>query len=407
MGCSGFVNQLESNILNQKRELFFGNKKDVYCKENVKLELINSNESSQDFFASFIQDKSERYQFKFIDKAVLWSLYQLNLRPDISTPTSKLQVFLKLNGTDEYFHFFSKAEDTFPNFFGLESLLKKYNSKYTLYTLAKIADAQFKSHYKVSKQFEDFLYTNREKIREIPIFRKYFFRGDETLRENENISAYPLTKIYQLYQKKKRAKEYQISQKLFAYDKTKRFKSYCNYDMNMYSNSIYLIHKTFIKSNLFGIKEGTNFMLVSTSQDLGEINSLNSTPFFKGRSQSRSAAFCKFDFNSKQNIWMTSTESRDPGQHLYHLIEYGIEKVKSIEDLDQIMRFSRHLFLENPHRLIIESKRSSQEQLDRILKIDIPIYNANQLGKVWGYYSTRGQHKFIIDDRGKGVISCK
>jgi hypothetical protein len=361
----------------------------------------------QDFFSGFIQEKAKRYQFKFIDKAVLWSLYQFNLRPDTSSPSSKLQIFLKINGKDEYFHFFSKAEDTFPTLYGLEALLKKYNSKYSLYTLAKIADAQFKNHYKVSKNFEDFLYNNREELRKNSTFKRYFFRGDETLRENENISAYALTNIIRLYQQKKKNKDYQLSQKLFSYDKSIRFKSQCNYDMNMYSNSIYLIHKDFIKSHLFGIKDGTNFLLASTSQDLGALTQLNNSPFFKGRSQSRSAAFCKFNFEKDQNIWMTSTESRDPGQHLYHLIEYGIEKVKTIEDLDQIMRFSRHLFLENPHRLIIESKRSSQEQLDRILKIDIPIYNANQLGKVWGFYSTRGLHKFIIDDRGKGEVSCK
>jgi hypothetical protein len=46
ISCSGFVNQIESDILTQKRELFFGNKKDVYCKQSVKLELINANRPS-------------------------------------------------------------------------------------------------------------------------------------------------------------------------------------------------------------------------------------------------------------------------------------------------------------------------------------------------------------------------
>jgi len=405
--CSGFINQIEDNILNQKQDVYFGNKKKVFCKEAAKVELISANPYSQKFFHAYLNQFSEKYRFSFIDKSVLWSLYQFNLRPDINSPSSKLQIFIEDKGKDEYYHFFSKSPGAYPSLFGLEYLLKKYNSKYGLIDLVRIVDREFRNHYKVSKNFEDFLFENKNKLSLIPIFKEKYFRGDDTLRENENISPYRLFELVRRYQKTKSKINYQTSNKLFEYDKNKSFKSLCNYNMNMYSNSIYLIHKSFIKSHLYGIKEKNNFFFASNSQEMLDLKSLDNTSFFEGSSQSRSAAFCKFSFNSNQQTWMASTQSRDPGQHLYHLIEYGVEKVNSLEDLDQIMRFSRHLFLENPHRLIIESKRSSKDQLNRILKIDIPIYNSNQLGKVWGFYSSPKQKGFIIDDRGKGNIDCK
>ena len=404
--CSAFINQLDENILTQEKEFYYGNKKQLTCENKSKLEIINSNINSQKVFANALKGPLKAYKFTFIEKLVLWSFYQFNLRPDIHSPSAKLQIIVNYGNDDKYFHFFSKEIDAYPTLYGLEYLLNTYKSRYSLITIAKIVDDFFKNTYTVSKGFETFLNKNSQALITKSPFRSRFFRGDETLKENENIVPESLLKIVKLYNRTKNKKTYQVSTKLFEYE-SNNLVSRCNYDMTMYNNSIYLIHKDFIKSHLFGLKDRNSYFLASSSQDFSAIESIAGTHFIKGRSLSRSAAFCKFDFKAGQEIWLSSTKSRDPGQHLYHLIEYGINGVESMKELEQIMRFSRHLFLENPHRLIIESKRSSKEQLNRILKIDIPIYNATSLGKIWGHFSSKSNQGFIIDDRESGNILCK
>lgn len=404
--CSAFVNQLDKDLLSQKKEVFFGNAKEVTCKKRSRLEIINSNKYSQETFLTAIESKLKNYRFNFIEKIVLWSLYQFNLRPDTHSPSSKYQIIVRDQGAENYYHFYSKEVNSYPLLYGLDYLLNKYPSRYSLITLARIVDDNFNNNYTVSKNFEDFLSENSSELFENIAFKNRFFRGDESLKENENIIAQDLVKMIKLYTKTKSKIKYNVSQKLFSY-KNDNLNSYCNYDMSMYNNSIYLIHKDFINSHLYGLKDKDNFFLASSSQDFKKIESIAGTHFIQGKSFSRSAAFCKFEFNKGQTIWLSSTKSRDPGQHLYHLIEYGIDGVSNIKELEQIMRFSRHLFLENPHRLIIESKRSSEEQLSRILRIDIPIYNAQSLGKIWGHFQSKTETGFIIDDREAGHLLCR
>ena len=404
--CSAFINQLDKDLLSQEKELYYGNSKRVTCEKKSKIEIMNSNEKSQEVFSEALKTKLRPYSFSFIEKLVVWSLYQFNLRPDLHSPSSKFQVIVNYLGKDNYYHFYSKDNEAYPAMYGLSYLLEKYPSRYSLITLAKIVDDNFKSTYTVSKDFEKFLNLKATLLGQTSPFKNRFFRGDETLKENEYINAQNLVSVVKLFERTKSKKSYQVSEKLFEY-KSNNITSYCNYDMSMYNNSIYLIHKDFIKSHLYGFKESNSYFIASSSQDFNEIKSINGTHFIQGRSLSRSAAFCKFDFKAGQEIWLTSTKSRDPGQHLYHLVEYGIDGVKSLKELEQIMRFSRHLFLENPHRLIIESKRSSEAQLNRILKIDIPIYNAQSLGKIWGHFKSKSDNGFIIDDRESGHLLCR
>lgn len=405
--CSAFIDRLDKNLLNSKQEKYFGNVKEVTCKEKkAPVQLMNSNQKSQEIFLNTLNDSLKNYKFTFVEKLVVWTLFQFNLRPDIQSPSSKLQTVVYYKNKDNYYHFYSKDPNSYASLFGLDYLLKKYPSRFSLLTLGKIVDEKFKNSYLVSKDFENFLIKNQEQLYLKSPFKERFFRGDETLKENENIFAQKLVPLIKLYMKSKSKLKYQVSQKLFEY-KTPQLTSYCNYDMNMYNNSIYLIHKDFINSHLFGMKLNNQYFLASSSQDFSGLESIAGTHFIKGRSLSRSAAFCQFNFQKGQKIWLSSTKSRDPGQHLYHLIEYGIDGVKNISELEQIMRFSRHLFLENPHRLIIESKRSSEQQLDRILKIDIPIYNAQSLGKVWGHFQSPKENSFIIDDRESGHLLCR
>ncbi|MBA2403937.1 MAG: hypothetical protein H0V66_04130, partial [Bdellovibrionales bacterium] len=73
----------------------------------------------------------------------------------------------------------------------------------------------------------------------------------------------------------------------------------------------------------------------------------------------------------------------------------------------KLIRHSRHLFLSDPVRLVIESHRSRTDQIENLLKINLPIYNAEKLGNIWAYTYFNDQGRFIIDDRNVGSYSCK
>ncbi len=104
---------------------------------------------------------------------------------------------------------------------------------------------------------------------------------------------------------------------------------------------------------------------------------------------------------------MFSNQSRDPGQHLFQLIRYGLTEANSFEKIDRLLRQSRYIFLTDPIRLILESNRGTKEQTQRLLKINLPLYNADKLGNIWSFSTFENQSRFIIDDRNSGEFFCK
>jgi hypothetical protein len=159
-------------------------------------------------------------------------------------------------------------------------------------------------------------------------------------------------------------------------------------------------------ANLFGLAKGTSAFMASTSQKMKEIRPINGFPLFQGESKVRSSAVCVIQ-NDGNRIWTFSNQSRDPGQHLFHLVRYGLTRSKSIHEVDKLIRHSRHLFLSDPVRLVIESRRSRSDQIENLLKLNLPIYNADHLGNIWAYSFFDSQSRFIIDDRNVGSFSCK
>jgi hypothetical protein len=127
---------------------------------------------------------------------------------------------------------------------------------------------------------------------------------------------------------------------------------------------------------------------------------------FKGVSKVRSSAVCMME-NQTKRIWTFSNQSRDPGQHLFHLVRYGLPSSKSTQEVSRLIKHSRHLFLSDPVRLVIESARSSKDQIENLLKLNLPIYHAESLGNIWAHTHFSEGDRFIIDGRNPGSFLCK
>ena len=215
-----------------------------------------------------------------------------------------------------------------------------------------------------------------------------------------------LRKVVNEYKKVRHKQDIIINTTLHPFSTTKGEEGNCNYDFNLYANSIFLIDKTLPVSNIFGVSRGKDAFLSSSSQNFTEARPLFGEPLLKGSSKVRSSAICSIK-NKDTKIWTISNESRDPGQHLFHLIRYGLPQASSVAEVDRLFKHSRHLFLADPIRLIIESNRSDKNQIQNLLKLNVPIYHAENLGNIWGYVETKNESRFIKDERNPGDFFCK
>lgn len=404
--CSFFVSKIDTAMVNEKDYLKNIPETPTFCPltDKPKLQLIDTNGSSQSIYHEFSQNNPK---LDMLDHLVLWSLVQISVRPDQSSPSARFQILLQDNGQGQYLDFFSETpEEQFPLLFGLDWILKKHKKKTSLEYYAGILDSQFPHTLKAGKSLETFLLANQEKVKDHPILGPYFIRGTEVLKENERLPTLKYAELIRYYRAREKKQKVIVNNSLTTFTTESGQSGSCNYDFNLYDNSIFLIDRVIPVANLFGLSLGSSAFMISTSQKVENILPINGFPLFLGESKVRSSAVCVIE-NKENRIWTFSNFSRDPGQHLFHLIRYGLARSQSTYEVDKLIRHSRHLFLSDPVRLVIESHRSRSDQIENLLKLNLPIYNAEKLGNIWAWTMFNNQSRFIIDDRNAGSYSCK
>jgi hypothetical protein len=399
--CSFMLNQVEENYgAITSKPVNDQIAKKTYCEESSSLVLFSANKNNQKTFIGFIQKlESKKFKLSSIDLAVLWALAQMSIRPDLNSPTARLTIGYNRGSKARFIDGFS-PKGSYAYFYSLDQLIVKNRNKRRLDQLVKIFDSYYPNSISVSKSLESYLNANKASVSRDQILKRNFMRADETLKENEGLKKIQLNRFFQTF---KAQKSFKLATNLFEYKKTPKLKAYCNYNFKIYEKNEFLISQNPYLANNFGIKINNNSYLFSSTQTYKETKNLRSSPFIKGSSRTRSATFCNIT-EANKNLWMLSHNSRDPGQHLFHLLEYGISPVMKLSKIDELNRFSRHIFLTNPLRLIFESDRGNQGQLEELLKLKIPIYYASELATVTMYHSQSNQ--FLIDDRSTEVLSC-
>jgi hypothetical protein len=405
--CALFVSRIDTPLKKDPELLKNAPETPGFCHfdRKVDFQLVGTSEVSQHAYMEFI--KRINGPLDFLDHFALWNLLQLTIRPDQSSATSRLQVLVNKKEKGYYFDFFSEEnENQYPYLFGIEWVLKKFEKNRSLEYYANLIEKNISNQIKISKDFENFLTKNSAAIKLDQELTPYYFRGSDVLKENETSPRLDYRKVIKLYRAVQKNQKILVNTSLTQFVTEKGSTGSCNYDFNLYDNSIFLIDKTIPVANLYGLSAGKSAFLASSSQKLEKIQSLSGLPLFKGQSKVRSSAVCMIENNSSK-IWAISNQSRDPGQHLFHLVRYGLPSSQTTAEVDKLIRHSRHLFLSDPVRLIIESARSSPEQVENLLKLNLPIYNAEKLGNIWAYTQFKEGSRFIIDDRNPGAFQCQ
>ena len=368
-------------------------------------QLVGSNPAAQQSFNDFLRSNAA-LELDFREKVVLWSLLQVNIRPDLASPTARFQFMSREKGQTQYLDFVTPESEAhaYPFFEGLSHLLKGHPRHRPLAWYARLLDEKFSHEVVAEKMLEQRLRQMSLTIAGNEELRRHFFRGDEVLRESERLSRVRFERLVNEWGKNRRPSPFNDS--LFTYRRTPKLDVRCNYDFTLYDNSIFLIDKDENLGHLFGLTQGDDAFLAVAAQKTTQAQALFSEPVFAGSARVRSSAFCRLKVEEKE-VWVVSNQSRDPGQHVYHLFRYGLSQASKPQDITRLLRHARHMFLSDPLRLVIESARGREEQVQELLKLNVPIYNAHSIGNIWAWARfAPGDGRFFIDDRNPGALFC-
>ena len=405
--CSLFISRIENPVMRDQTLLKKAPVVSGHCgiDKKIDFQLVGTGENSQTVYQELV--KNSKTPLDFMDHFALWNLLQLSVRPDQSSATSRFQILIHKDQKSYYFDFFSEvSEEQYPYLYGIEWILKKFGKNRSLESYAQLLQSSIGQKIKIGKDFETFLIKNIAEIKNDPELAPLYFRGSDVLKENETSPVLNYMRMIRHYRKAQKDQKIIVNTSLTSFVTEKGSTGSCNYDFNLYDNSIFLIDKVIPVANLYGLAKAKSAFLASSSQKLEKITSLKGLPLFKGESKVRSSAVCMIE-NDGSKIWAFSNQSRDPGQHLFHLVRYGLPSSQTTAEVEKLIRHSRHLFLSDPVRLIIESARSSDEQIENLLKLNLPIYNADKLGNIWAYTQFKEGSRFIVDDRNPGAFKCQ
>jgi hypothetical protein len=405
--CSSYLIK-NKNIIKKKDTI------KLHCKGRSNREIIsNYNPAITEYKKILKNSKTNLNNLSIIEEAVLFSLMQMNFRPDITTPTSRLLLIIKQNDQINYYDFDSPnihINDT-PSFLaGLNYILKKYNSKQTLFSLATLIDSTSKFAPTVSFKLGAFVESKKEILSKNATLSKIFFRGDQPLKQGDSIEKINFKQIITLAQKDF-INAFLNQSHLFSYSLDNGLQVKCNHDFNLYKHSIFPITNEDAPANTYGIKNKRNDMFIAISfQNIDSISSYKSSFLIKGKYPIASKALCIVE--KEQSIILSSTKTRDPGQILYNFIELGDKFPETKQELEIMSNFPRHYFLMNPKRMLFETDRATKEQIDNILALRFPIYHQRDIGNISAYtfskeLNVNSKDGFILDPRENASIYCE
>jgi hypothetical protein len=391
ISCSNLIDQIDDNILSEGKSSKRMDTTRTYCKANRSIQLISHSKKNHLPLISFI----EKYNLSFAESIVVLTFTQMNERPDAATPMSTMTAIID----NEYIQIHNNKK--YNLLYSLAHILKKHKAPRSLSYLAFLFDTNFPNNFIVTKEFSEFLYTNRVAIEKNKDLTKFYNRAGETLRENEKV---PKRKVRPLIQKAlKSFKTYKI---------TKEIKSskdiQCNYDIASYRKKNFKIWSDQDNTLTYGLTHKGKTALISLTHNIDFSNQEPNSIFFPGANVVNTPTMCfKNDKRNQKHIWLISSHSRDSAQHLTDLYQEKVFDSISKNEIDKSIRRARVLFLKNPNRSVFESERSYAYQKNELFKLRTPIYNSSSLGGIMSYFKNKKEESFILDDRLNSAITCK
>jgi hypothetical protein len=395
-------------------------KKINYCENNNKYQYICENESIYKNLKSNYSFIFENNKINFIEKSVIFTLIEMSRRPDNFSPFSRLQIYLKYEGKSYYYDFRPKNLEDYTlmtSLKALDYLVTKFLKQKTLLRIASDLDSIAPKENAVSADLESFLRENKSLIANNEALSSNFIKGDDVLSKFETFNRINFKNLIQTFNNSlsKNDSAFEFNNSNFtlnnSLNETPLIK--CNFNLSEEnSQNDQLIDANKNKSHVVGFSENNNYFLAVSSSSLTyPLETVSQLSYFlKAKPSLVAIPMCEVKSNSKEII-LFSNDGRNHTQHLQHLNSYGLSQIDNNSSLNDMLSFSRHLFLSNPERILYESKKGRKAQLDFFLEMNFPIYHVEQLGNIFGFANFSNQSKTVgsihIDQRNKVELWCK
>ncbi len=158
-----------------------------FCSEKTKYQFLTEDEATQKFYKS-LEVKLFQKEISFVQKGIMMALIELIRRPDLISPSSRLQIYMKLENKNYYFDFrpTNLEDDTKYSYTkGLEYLAKNFLAHQNLQSISSLLDSFVPQQILVSQDFENFLNQHRSELQNNELMTSRFFKGDETITRYE------------------------------------------------------------------------------------------------------------------------------------------------------------------------------------------------------------------------------
>lgn len=391
-----------------------------YCEERAAkaITVLGRDKLSVKSFMKFLASIPKKQQFNQIESVIAWSLFQMNQRPDLATPSARFQLLLSQSGKIRYWDFKDSALDNditksihpMSFLYGLESILKTYSPKSSLFSVARRLDKYLPAKTLISQKFARFISVHKRELLQNKLFTKSFFKADEQLHYGESIKTISYFNLIKKYNRLKKNFVDQVSTSNELYDYSlpgtgpQNGQVHCNINIKNYKkNKYHIASDNRERHHPYAIRfPNGDFFLGITSISKSNFKTVLDSYLIESTQDNITPPLCYSQSKKGAHVYL-SFEGRDPGQHLFNFFQYEIHKNSSREELDQYLKFPRHLLLKNPIRLLYESGRASKSNLESMLSKDIPVYHSKSLGEVWLLSPESG---FVVDDRGNAYLSC-
>lgn len=382
------------------------------CEDN-NLKILVSTEEARNNFDKLLNNTAF-YYLTNIEKALSLALIELVRRPDLNSPQANFQFYFGNAKGIQYYHFSNKNTDGLPVIFGIDFLLKKFSKNKNILNLAIELDKILPENLYVDRGLENFIIKNKIEISKSTVLASTFLRGDEPLSRFESFKRANITNLVKYYLKNSQLileKNYQI--KLNQLDYHQNFgnaETSCNFNLVSDQDPINIDLANNDNINYIGLtNKDEAFMASFFSLRNPQINLINDQLFFKSTPSPIELPVCIISNPSLDlKMIISSTEGRSKNQHLKHLMDYEIYNSATINQLNDILNFPRHLFLSNPDRILYESKKGRESQLNFFLSMNFPIYHVEKLGNITGLIKFKNNpiFNFVKDIRNNDKAIC-
>lgn len=397
-GCSSFINLID----NQPDPLPL---KDLRpqasaCNSNNAL-ATHSIDDSQTLNALY-----KKAELSLEEELIMTVLQQMAVRPATTSPWARLQVGITDNkGVWSFYDYYRSGEEK-SLWQGLADLTKRLKLKSMPHYL-NLAQRYLPRSMEIGSPFASYLEKFHQELSSNQSSSP-FFKAGQVLKSGESL---PAPDWRELPKKLKTNNPiHPIKVPAFHSESLTDSKVTCNFDIDLYSKSVYLVRPDpGVNYNAVARIKGKRAFIIITSVELQNPSPVQGeATLLKQKPSKRPVPICLVNHKDGHQLLLTSLKGRDPGQHLYHLLQYNMSDASKINDIQAYLAFPRHQFLYGPARMLYESSRGSNTNLETFLRMDFPIYHSPSLGEVWvwGKFSDQTQG-LAVDERENALVTCQ